>query len=670
MGEVFSAFVRFFVKNEVPKGAAEAEAAAKNASKSADAEASKASGSMSKAIGVLGGVGKAAAAGVSAAAGAIGTLGAAAINGYSQFEQLTGGVDKLFGSASGKVQQYAAQAFQTAGMSANQYMEQVTSFSSALVQSLGGDTDAAADKANMALTDMADNVNVFGSNMTDVQNAYQGFAKQNYTMLDNLKLGYGGTQEEMQRLLKDAEAISGVHYDISSYADVVDAIHVIQTQMGITGTTSKEAAQTIEGSVNMTKAAWSNWVTGLANDNANMRDLTTQLVESVGHVVDNVAPRILQIASSLTTALPQLINSVLPIVIQTLQAVITGLVIALPPMLQAILPPLITAVVQIVQAIAEILPVIIPILVDAVVQLINAVVTMLPTLVPILLQAALVLFMAIVEAVPQILPPLIAAVPQIVDAVCNFLPQLIPALLQAAVVLFLAIVDAVPQILSALISSVGSILNTVVKYVPTFVGLLLIAAGYLFMAIARAVPGVLGSVVGALGNLLSQLPGKVSGFAGSMARAAGEMMMGMVRGIGDKARSVADSVVNVAKGALNNAKRFLGIASPSKVMRRTFRWVPIGAALGVDDEAEAPVRSIADMGRQMQEAADGVTSKVNLGAIASVKAPEGGVIGTIGQAVKNVTQNINVKTGETDPKKLAKMIAREERRNAYALGAL
>ena len=178
-------------------------------------------------------------------------------------------------------------------------MNTVTSFSASLLQSLDGDTAAAAEKANLAITDMSDNANKMGSDMASIQNAYQGFAKQNYTMLDNLKLGYGGTKQEMERLLEDAQKLSGVKYDISSYSDIVDAIHVVQTEMGITGTTALEASTTIEGSVNSAKKAWKNWVTGIGNSNADMAQLTGNLLSSVTTAADNILPVISTVFDSI-----------------------------------------------------------------------------------------------------------------------------------------------------------------------------------------------------------------------------------------------------------------------------------------------------------------------------------------------------------------------------------
>ena len=189
-------------------------------------------------------------------------LGKASVEAYAEYEQLVGGVETLFGKSADTVKQYAQDAYMTAGLSANEYMEQVTSFSASLLQSLGGNTAAAADYGNQAVIDMADNANKMGTAIESIQNAYQGFAKGNFTMLDNLKLGYGGTREEMQRLLEDAEKISGIHYDISSFADITQAIHTIQEEMGIAGTTAEEAGSTIQGSIGMVKAAWENLLTG------------------------------------------------------------------------------------------------------------------------------------------------------------------------------------------------------------------------------------------------------------------------------------------------------------------------------------------------------------------------------------------------------------------------
>ena len=236
-------------------------------------------------------------------------LGKAALDAYSQYEQLSGGVEKLFGKESAKtVSKYAEDAYKTAGISANKYMELTTSFSASLLQSLDGDTNKAAKSADRAIKDMSDNANVFGTSMTDIQNAYKGFAKGNYTMLDNLKLGYGGTKTEMERLLADAEKLTGVHYDIANFDDVIQAIHAIQQEQNITGTTAKEASKTIEGSVNMAKAAWENFLTSLGSGNeAKISDSLNKLLSSVGTVAKNILPALGKIVEGLISAVFQLI---------------------------------------------------------------------------------------------------------------------------------------------------------------------------------------------------------------------------------------------------------------------------------------------------------------------------------------------------------------------------
>lgn len=259
---------------------------------------------------------------VGAAAAGITALTTAAVNNYAEYEQLVGGVETLFKDSAGKVQEYAANAYKTAGLSANEYMSTVTSFSASLLQSLGGDTEAAAEYADMAITDMSDNANKMGTSMESIQNAYQGFAKQNYTMLDNLKLGYGGTKEEMQRLLDDAEKLPGAlgkDFDISNYSDVVEAIHLVQENMGIAGTTSKEASETISGSVASMGAAWSNLITGLADDNADFGTLMNDFVGSVKTAAGNIAPRI----GTALNGVAKLIQEIVPVAMEYIPQIIT-----------------------------------------------------------------------------------------------------------------------------------------------------------------------------------------------------------------------------------------------------------------------------------------------------------------------------------------------------------
>ena len=308
---------------------------------------------------------KAAAAATAAAAGAVIALTKSAVENYGEYEQLVGGVETLFGSSADTVIKNAETAYKTAGLSANQYMETVTSFSASLLQSMGNDTAAAAEKADRAITDMSDNANKMGTDMQSIQNAYQGFAKQNYTMLDNLKLGYGGTKEEMQRLIDDANALNAAqgnytNYSIESYADIVDAIHTVQTEMGITGTTALEASTTIEGSVSAMKAAWSNFVTGLGNDNANISELSAQLIESVGTVAENVLPVVETVLKNIAVAVqedgPAMIEKFVSYAIEKLPEVISlglQMVVSLVKGIAQNIPQIVTSVLNMVATIVQ-----------------------------------------------------------------------------------------------------------------------------------------------------------------------------------------------------------------------------------------------------------------------------------------------------------------------------
>ncbi len=279
--------------------------------------------------GAFGSLATAAAAGGAAVAGAVTAIGAASLRSYADFEQLKGGVETLFKDSASTVMQYANEAYKTAGLSANQYMEQVTSFSASLTQSLGGDTAKAAEYGQKAIVDMADNANKMGSSMQSIQDAYNGFAKSNYTMLDNLKLGYGGTKGEMERLIADANRVKAANGEmanlsINSFADIVEAIHTIQTEMGITGTTAEEAATTIQGSIGMMNGAWENWLTGLADDNADMGALTDNLLFAIDKVVQNVAPRVAIIASRIIESLPGVVAQAAPAISNSILTAMTN----------------------------------------------------------------------------------------------------------------------------------------------------------------------------------------------------------------------------------------------------------------------------------------------------------------------------------------------------------
>lgn len=494
---------------------------------------------------IKGGLGTAAKAGVVA-------LGKAALDSYSAYEQNVGGVQKMFGNMGKSLDEYAAltgqtveqcsdewqklegaqstaldnaaNAYRTAGMSANQYMEQVTSFSAALITSMGGDTQAAADRANIAMIDMADNVNTLGTSMTDVQNAYQGFAKQNYTMLDNLKLGYGGTQQEMQRLIQDASKMTDIQEKLGvtvdgtsmSFDNVVAAIHVMQESMQIGGTTVREAATTIEGSVNMAKAAWQNWVTELGKDNADMGKLTAQLVESVTAAASNIVPRIAVIAGAAMAA----ISEQLPSAVEQIGASLSGYA----PTLGASVMSLIGTVAQMAMEYAP----------TALLAIVGAITAFLTEYAPTLLQAAMTMFLAIVQAI-------IDSGPQIMDALMVVLQSLVQVC-----------INNMPAMASAAHDLIWMLLQAIVDYGPAILQQLLLLLASLIVAIGMAVgqffdQGV--AVIQGLWDGAMEAFQSVADWFGSL----GDMILGAIGDLGNLLADAGKSVINGFLGGLKGA---------------------------------------------------------------------------------------------------------------------
>lgn len=361
---------------------------------------------------------KVGAAAVDAAATGIAVLTKNALNNYAEYEQLVGGVDTLFKDSSAKVQEYAANAYKTAGLSANEYMDTVTSFSASLLQSLGGDTEAAADMANVAITDMSDNANKMGTDMASIQNAYQGFAKQNYTMLDNLKLGYGGTKEEMQRLIDDANALNAAqgkytNYSIESYADIVSAIHDVQVEMGIYGTTADEASTTIQGSVSSMKAAWVNLLVGIADDNANFKTLTEQFVDSLVTVGENIIPRINIIIQGLTQLITEASQTIIPLAVQILLENLPSIVAAGMDLIIALVSGILDNI---------------DMLIDCVLEMVDVIVDKLIDNLPKLIDGGIRLIAALANGLIRAIPNLVSKIPQIISSIVKGLISGIPAI--------------------------------------------------------------------------------------------------------------------------------------------------------------------------------------------------------------------------------------------------
>lgn len=416
-------------------------------------------------------VAKVSVAATTAGATAISALTGLAINSYADYEQLVGGVETLYKTSADKVQQYAADAYKTAGLSANEYMNTATTFAAALVSSLGGDTEQAAELANTAIGDMSDNANKMGTDMESIQNAYNGFSKQNYTMLDNLKLGYGGTKQEMQRLLDDANKLNAAQgnytkYSIDSYADVVSAIHDVQNAMGITGTTSKEASTTIQGSVNATKSAWSNLVTGIADDNANFEQLISNFVDSATTAASNIIPRIeaaLNGAAKLIESLvppimaelPGLIETVLPQLAQSAVNIVQTLVTGI----SANAAQLIDSAIQIITVLGNGIYQMLPTVAQSALQIVLTLVSKLNENLPQMLDTAGQMLIAFVEGVSEHLPDIMLAAASIVETLLTYFIEHLPDIVEGAMQMGNAVIDGIIDSISAAWDSLVSWFN-------------------------------------------------------------------------------------------------------------------------------------------------------------------------------------------------------------------
>lgn len=580
--------------------------------KSLDDASSKASDFASKLKSGLATAAKVGAAALTAAATGVAALTKASIDQYAEYEQLVGGVDTLFKAASDKVQQYADKAYETAGMSANEYMNTVTSFSASLLQSLEGDTEAAAQKADQAITDMADNANKMGTSMEMIQNAYQGFAKQNYTMLDNLKLGYGGTKEEMQRLLKDAEKLSGVKYDLSSYADIVDAIHVVQTEMGITGTTAREASTTIQGSVASMKGAWQNLVTAIAADGWDIGVYVDNFVSSVKVVGQNVIPRVQQILSGigeLVTAiapmiaqeLPALISTVLPAMVsagaQLLAGLVTGLITALPD--------LVAAVPQIVSALASAISANLPAILAAGQQLLTMFGSGIQSGVPQMvaqLPAAIDGFLGfITEQLPAVLdkgvemltelangiiagiPQLLEQLPLIFESFETFITVNLPVILDKGMDLLFNFVDGIiagiPDMVARLPEIIKSITTTLSNNYPK-----IIRSG--FDLLIKLADGILSAIPDLVSVLPQVVAAILSGFSSAVSgvfEIGKNIVMGLWDGIKSMGSWIAEKIGDFLGGIVDGAKDLLGIHSQSRVFADIGKNMALGLGDGWED---------------------------------------------------------------------------------------
>lgn len=579
---------------------------------------------------------KASAAAVGAASAGVAALGTACINAYADYEQLVGGVETLFKDSADTIQTYADNAYKTAGLSANEYMETVTSFSASLLQSLDGDTEKAAAAADLAITDMADNANKMGTAMESIQYAYQGFAKQNYTMLDNLKLGYGGTKEEMQRLLADAEKLSGVKYDLSSYADIVEAIHVIQTEMGITGTTAKEASTTIQGSVAGMKAAWANLMVGMADDTQNFDMLLSNFIESIGTVADNLLPRIgvviegmgklvAGLAPEIASALPTLTNELLPNLVELGVQSISALVQGIQENGDSLAAGALSIVGTLAEGIAELLPMVADTAASLAVSLADGLTESLPNIIPIAIEtistlvenltenantvidAGIQIILALGEGLIAALPQLIETVPQIVINIANVINDNAPKLVDTALYLITRLAVGLVQAIPTLVVNIPKIIEAIVAAFMAFQWLNL--GKQLIEGVANGVKKAGESMATAAKNAFSKFKSKITGSeVATELKSIGKYIIdGIVGGIKNSLSNIANIAGKIKDTLLSKLKGLFKIASPSKLMKEEVgTYIGEGIAVGIEESGQMAVDAAEDVADKI---ADTLTQK-------------------------------------------------------------
>lgn len=537
---------------------------------------------------------KVGAAALTAAATGMAALTKASIDQYAEYEQLVGGVDTLFKTASDKVQEYAANAYKTAGMSANEYMDTVTSFSASLLQSLGGDTEKAAQKADQAITDMADNANKMGTGMEMIQNAYQGFAKQNYTMLDNLKLGYGGTKEEMERLLADAEKLSGQKFDISSYSDIVDAIHVVQTEMGITGTTAKEAASTIQGSVSAAKSAWSNLITGIAADNADLDTLIGNFVSSVETAAGNIIPRVSVMLGGISQLVTSASTTIIPMVITTITDNLPALLQAAVALVGALGQGIIDSLPAITQAAIDILFFLanglienLPTLIDGIVQVTLTIVQMLtsPDFLTQLIETAILLIMTLAQGLIDAIPQLIAAVPMIIGNLLAAIIVELPNIIQMGIDLLFALIDGIIKCIPELVAAVPTLIIAFVNGIVNNLDKIILAAPQIIVSLITGIIGAIPELIAAVPRVIAAIADTIRNYDwGGIGR---NIVQGLKDGIAGMWDNIKDWFNEKVNSLVGGVKRILGIHSPSKVFAGIGGFMAEGLGEGFSDEFAA-----------------------------------------------------------------------------------
>lgn len=497
----------------------------------------------------IGVVTKAATAAVTAAAAGVTALTKEAVSSFAEYEQLVGGVETLYGDNFDTVMENASRAYETAGLSANEYMETVNGFAAALTNSLGEEYAwQAANYANEAVIAMADNANRMGTSMESIQNAYAGFAKGNFTMLDNLKLGYGGTKEEMERLLRKAEELGGFmegSLSIDSFADITTAIQLVQEDLGIAGATAEEATDTISGSLAMTKSAWQNLVTGIANPDADLGTLIDNFIQSGITALGNLMPTIQRALEGIG----QVITQITPIVVQML-----------PGLINTLVPPLIEAAIQLVNALVQALPDIIGILLDQLPALIDLIINTILTMLPLIIDLGLQFIMALADGLIQNLPTLIPAVVDVVLTMVDKLtdPDTLVMLVEAAIQLILAltegIINALPRLIEKAPEIIKNLVTALIKAAP-----LILEAG--MELIFKLIEGVL-SVIGQLVTLGADLVQSVKDGFWEKVESAKEWGKDLIDNFISGIKAKWENLKNTVKDLANSIKDLLGFSEP------------------------------------------------------------------------------------------------------------
>lgn len=541
-------------------------------------EAGDSADSLSSNWSKFGKVMKVGAVAIGATASAVGMLTKSSVDAYANYQQLAGGVQKLYGDSADQLMEYANNAYKTSGMSANQYMEQATSFSASLINSLGGDTDKAVEQTDVAMRAISDNFNTFGGDIQNVQNAFQGFAKGQFNMLDNLRLGYGGTKTEMQRLIDDANEYAdsiGMASDLSidSFSDIVTAIDLIQQKQGIAGTTAKESATTIEGALNMTKSAWENLVAGFANPDADLGKLMDNLVVAI--VGENEGEGLLnQIMPAIQNALEgigTLLEQAVPILSEQL-----------PPIIESMLPSLISATMSLITGLANALPSLMSVIIQQIPTILNTVINAFVTNLPLIAQVAPQLILTLSQGIADNLPTLIPAVVEMVVSIVETLAENADMLIEAGAVLIVALVEGLLQALPTLIGSAPKIVKALVSALGS-AGSRLLSTGV--SVVKNFVNGVVRGFSSMIGRIVSsarRVPTAIKNGVGNLSSIGMNLIEGLWGGIKSKFNSVVDRVKALASSLPKAVKKVLGISSPSRVFMEVGKWIPEGLALGIE----------------------------------------------------------------------------------------